>query len=344
MRMMSAYTHHYMKKHFLKICFLGLAVAQGLLWLHMKPVAGNTKTPTFGFCKNEHSSVKNIPRIVNVSEGVTAEEDTYQTKYWATVHFSPVPLFWINTHDPVHHDIYISGSIHHQRDRPWDHYIWNLFVQILSKERPGQLVVDVGANIGYFSLQAAALGFRVLSFEPMSRNAAKLCDSIVRNHFEDRITLIQNAVTYDAGGRVQLQHTHPTNQGNGKIQSTAFQAEYGVETVTLDSVVHEDVLLMKVDVEGFEGFVLNGARQLLCRHIVKFITIEFSKDTQTNPTCSAAEMFRVLENIGYVISDIVPDAPRLQWSEAAQFPPNLLFRLMDTSQPRNCPEESSRRK
>jgi FkbM family methyltransferase len=59
-------------------------------------------------------------------------------------------------------------------------------------------VVDVGANIGYFSLACAALGARVIVFEPMLRNVRKLSKSVYRNHFLDRLTVYQNAA-WDAG-------------------------------------------------------------------------------------------------------------------------------------------------
>ena len=63
----------------------------------------------------------------------------------------------MNTHDPVNQDVFISGSVHRAAE-PWDPYNWNLFVDILVKAGPGNAVVDVGANISYFSLLAASMG------------------------------------------------------------------------------------------------------------------------------------------------------------------------------------------
>uniref|UniRef100_A0A7S0MHW8 Methyltransferase FkbM domain-containing protein n=1 Tax=Cryptomonas curvata TaxID=233186 RepID=A0A7S0MHW8_9CRYP len=299
------------------------------------------KTGNFGLCKTAapFATVRNIPRRVTSSIRVQPEPG-YSVEFWGKVGFAPVPPFFMNTHDPVNQDVFISGSVHRATE-PWDSYIWTLFVNILEKAGPGTTVVDVGANIGYFSLLAASMGQRVISFEPMNRNVAKFQASIDRNDFQERITLFQNAISYDSSNQVKLSATHHTNQGNGRIEIITPSKEtkegvYGqdyVDTITIDDIINEDVLLMKIDVEGFEGAVLNGAKKLLCWHVVKFITIEFSTETRESKDCPALGLLQLLEAVGYVISDIVPDAPRLSPTLLDRFPPNILFRLLDTSQP-----------
>ena len=84
----------------------------------------------------------------------------------------------INTHDPVTEDLYISKTI---LDRgTWDEYILkssSTYLKIPKAERCS-LVVDVGANIAYFSLTAASYGFRTISLEPMRFNLARIISSI----------------------------------------------------------------------------------------------------------------------------------------------------------------------
>ena len=278
----------------------------------------------------------NAPRRINVEVKVLVEVE-YQKDFWGSVDFNPVPPFFINTHDPINQDVYISGSVH-QRTGPWDPYIWNLFVNILSKSEYEKLVVDVGANLGYFSLLAASMGFKVVSFEPMNRNAAKFLSSIARNNFEDKIILYQNAVTYNSCDSVTMTETHNTNQGNGQIKGSTSSKEglYGqdyVDTIKIDDVIHTDVLLMKIDVEGFEGAVLNGAKNLICWNLVLYITIEFSHDTRHSKDCPALQMLQLLESVGYSISDIVADAPNLSPANFGDFPPNILFKFSNTSSP-----------
>ena len=305
----------------------------------------------FGFCLTTKSSrvvlrANNIPNQVSSSAVIPAEHG-YDKDFWGKVDFPPVPHFFINTHDPVNQDIYISGTVH-QGTQPWDPYVWNLFVRILADAGPDNLVVDVGANLGYFSLMAASMGQRVVSFEPMNRNAAKFQSSILRNHFQDRINLHQNAVSYESSGTVTLDATHHTNQGNGKIEEEAVavgllkqkEGIYGqdyVETIRLDDVLllrNNNILLMKIDVEGFESAVLDGAKSLICWNVVRFITIEFSPQTRESKNCNALRMLQLFDAIGYAISDINrADSPRLSPLQLNQYPPNILFRLLDTSTP-----------
>ena len=266
-------------------------------------------------------------------------EPAYAQAFWARVEFD-LPAFDINTHDPAAQDVYISGSAH--RGVRWDPFLWALLEHILVAERAPRLVVDVGANLGYFSLMAAALGHRVVALEPMGRNAAKLQASIARNvGFSELIALYQYAAASRADEVVALAATHESNQGNGQIsrrQPVFAEGVYGidyVQTVRLDDVVDEDVLFLKIDVEGFEAEVLNGASRLLCRHVVRYIVIEFSEETRRSKRCPSRRMLQRMQALGYLISDIVVGAPRLA-ADTSDLPPNLLFTLADPSRPALC--------
>ena len=244
---------------------------------------------------------------------------------WGVVDFPPVPRFAISIHDPETEDIYISGSVHAGL-APWDPYVWDLFARVL---RPGDLVVDVGANLGYFSLMAAAMGCRVIAFEPMERNVARFLASIARNRAA--ITLYQNAVAHQAGRVVALRPTHAaTNYGNGQI-ITAGAEDATTTTVRLDDVgITGTIDLLKIDVEGFELSVLDGARRLLCAGAIRRVVLEWSDATRANPECPAREGLRRLVAVGYTLSDIVPDAPPLSPDDPL-LPPNLLLTLRTPS-------------
>ena len=299
--------------------------------------------PPFGFCAPvdaEHDAA-NIARRVTATTRVDAESE-FKESFWGRVSFAPVPAFRINTHDPIHQDIFISGSVH-GASKPWDHYIWSLFLRALA-DTPRGLVVDVGANLGYFSLMAAALGHDVIAFEPMGRNMAKLQASVAANpHFDARITLYQNAVSSQSSGAVSLQPTHPTNQGNGRMRAAdSRRGVYGVDYVdllrlddillTADGAVVSDVILMKIDVEGMEAGVLDGARRLLCARAVRYIVMEFSDETRQSTRCPAFAMLQRLQELGYAISDVTDGAPPLSAQAATTvWPPNLLLTRLPAS-------------
>jgi FkbM family methyltransferase len=128
---------------------------------------------------------------------------------------------------------------------------------------PGGVIVDVGANIGQYTLIAAQLAGpsgRVFSFEPDPVNAAALQRSIARNGFGDRIELLPIAVagrSGEAGFEVQPDRTRSRLCANGRgVRPEATL----VRTVALDDFVEERELarldLLKIDVEGADLDVL----------------------------------------------------------------------------------------
>ena len=254
----------------------------------------------------------------------------------------------INTHDSVTEDQYISKSILDKGT--WDEYILEIFKHVLlsipKAERRSKLVVDVGANIAYFSLTAASYGFRTISFEPMRFNLARILSSIQRNPgFSDRMVVYNMAVSNSLGA-LSLKATAKTNAGNFAVQansqssSDADHGSYGsdyVNSASLDEIINEDIVLMKIDVETFEPFVLDGARNLLCQNIVQHIIIEFDKNQRTahGGACPPDEMMDWMDKLGYDVRDVIVGAPKINIKplNTAKMPPNVWFSLRDASTP-----------
>jgi FkbM family methyltransferase len=195
-------------------------------------------------------------------------------------------------------------------------------------------MVDVGANLGYFSLAAASLGAHVIAFEPMSRNAMKFSKSIVKNNFQGKIMLFQNAVWADIKSiPVKLETGNVLNQGNGQILVSGVSAQgvYGldyVNTVSLSYMVREDVDVLKIDTAGTEAVVIAGAKRLICNFRVKYIVMQFTDEMSGyHDVYSVLEMLTFLDSSGYEITDVLPDSPKLFISDYKRFPPNVLFTL-----------------
>jgi len=322
---------------------LALMASKALL-IRRKPPLPKPPSPAAPprICDGDPYSQKRLAPAFTTSPPPT----NYSRDFWGVVNFPPVPAFHINTHDPVRQDVFISGSVHGGRE-PWDRYIWDLLVRVLLPPSTSELVVDVGANVGYFTLMAAALGYDVVAIEPMGRNSAKLLASIARNPgFDRRVRVVSAAASFRAGDVVSLGATHATNQGNGRIGAhgevcecwlsmvwlclVTFEEQDHAVTVTLDDVVRQrNVALMKIDVEGHEPAVLHGARHLLCHHTVRYVVIELSSMEEGGEGCSPRRMLEFMEAVGYAISDVTPGAPRLTAAGASSFPPNVLFTLAD---------------
>jgi FkbM family methyltransferase len=136
--------------------------------------------------------------------------------------------------------------------------------------RPGMIVVDVGANVGYYTLIAAKLVKdygRVYAFEPEPRNYELLVKNIQINGYTNVIPL-QKAVS-NVSGKVKL-FLDKVNLGKHSLsQNNVRKAGFvEVEAVTLDDffiniVKNVKVDFIKIDVEGAEGLVIEGADRIL---------------------------------------------------------------------------------
>jgi FkbM family methyltransferase len=143
--------------------------------------------------------------------------------------------------------------------------------------RPNWHVADVGANQGlytvYFSRQAAQ--GCVYAFEPDPDLFAKLKENTQRNGREN-VSLF-NAAVASQPGKLSLQAGR-FNRGDNRIVSgqTRRPGAVEVDAISLDNAVPERKLnLLKVDVQGFEVQVLDGARRLLESNSDLLILLEF---------------------------------------------------------------------
>jgi FkbM family methyltransferase len=132
--------------------------------------------------------------------------------------------------------------------------------------RPGSVVIDIGANCGYFSLLACSLGATVYAFEPLERNVQLLMASRAMNRF-DKLHVIA-AASSDQAGTLSFGWTF-TNGAVGELPDNpeaALSAGYA-PTVRVDTCLPDDaaVSLIKIDVEGHESKALSGAVRIIER-------------------------------------------------------------------------------
>ncbi|THU47981.1 hypothetical protein C4D60_Mb09t21400 [Musa balbisiana] len=177
------------------------------------------------------------------------------------------------------------------------------------KDKDGGVVVDVGANVGMATFAAAAMGFRVVAFEPVFENLQRICDGVFLNRAGDRVTVYAAAAS-DRIGNITF-HKLVGRLDNSAISATgaklAFKSneEIAVEvaTVPLDEVIPDTqrVLLIKIDVQGWEYHVLRGASKLLSRRKGEAPYLIYEEDgrlLQASNT-SADEIRKFLGNMGY---------------------------------------------
>jgi len=132
--------------------------------------------------------------------------------------------------------------------------------------RPGWVVWDVGASLGFFTLVLARLvgpSGRVVAFEPDRAAVARLERHVRVNAFDN--VLIRPVVVWSSAGEVSF---GIGASDHGRIHGRVGDSDERVEAVTLDGSLAElePPHLVKIDVEGAEEEVLRGAGGLLERH------------------------------------------------------------------------------
>jgi FkbM family methyltransferase len=175
----------------------------------------------------------------------------------------------------------------------------------------GMVVVDIGANIGYYTLIAAKLvGNKgiVYAFEPEPSNYKRLCENIAINGYTN-IVPVEKAVS-KANGKTKLYvnaamtHVSSFAKDNVLIHRKDFDC-LEVETTTLDdfferTVGNDRIDFMKIDVEGAEGLVVDGAERVLRNNSLK-ILMEFMPDCLRNVGADPLELLYKLRSYGFEI-------------------------------------------
>jgi FkbM family methyltransferase len=152
---------------------------------------------------------------------------------------------------------------------------------ILQKCANASVFVDVGANIGFFSVALAQNypSLKVIAFEPDPYIVRRLTDNITLNPaIADQIHVVPYAVA-DVDGEVSFASSSQSyNAEIGRITTQSTHANITkVQTTTLDSFCQKAGLIpdvVKIDVEGTELSVLRGMQSLLKNNKLHFILLE----------------------------------------------------------------------
>ena len=206
---------------------------------------------------------------------------------------------FLNRRDPV-----ISGALALDvYERPETDF----FREVL---REGMNVVDVGANVGYYS--ALALGRigrgRLVAFEPCPEAMRHLKRTIEANACDNAV-VIQKAVS-DRSGSATL-YLNPDNGGDHRLyQNPDCPSSVEIETTTideaLDSLGIQSVDLLKVDVQGFEGHVLGGMRSVVARSPRLVGILEFWPHGLMAAGTDPLNVLAIVEGWGLSVYELLP--------------------------------------
>ena len=157
--------------------------------------------------------------------------------------------------------------------------------------RDGGLFVDVGANVGTYTIWAAELGAEVIAIEPAADTFALLEENVALNGYS--VTAVCAAAGDHCG---TARFTSGLDSGN----SLAPDGPVVIELVTIDALIGDRrVAGMKIDVEGFEIDVLRGAARALADRRIDLIQIEWNGMSTQAVGADCRPVAELLDRHGY---------------------------------------------
>lgn len=188
-----------------------------------------------------------------------------------------------------------------------------LVAECLSRElRKGQVAIDIGANVGYFTCYMAklvGLEGHVFAFEPEPRNLSLLSENIAANNLKN-VTLVPKAVS-DTSGTFSIisRGAHSTFGFDFFGDTRDFVS---VEAIRLDDVPEvrgKNIALIKIDVVGADPKVFRGMKTLLManksvRLLLAFCPAYFEKAKE-----SSREYLDAISGAGFSIYDVTRGTP-----------------------------------
>lgn len=212
----------------------------------------------------------------------------------------------------------------------------------------GGTFVDVGANIGVFSVAAAKrVGDqgRVVAFEPTPRNRAILEHNLERHGVAHLVEIRPEALGAEAAERILRVYENGLVSGFGEAPTSSWPGrlvdETPVQVIALSEAVAGPVDMIKIDVEGFETEVLHGAAALIERNPDILLLVEFNPPVLSAAGKHPAELLDALpasrwdlwlvdETHASGTTDRLVRFDRGAWTSASEWDPTWYANLLAT--------------
>jgi FkbM family methyltransferase len=177
--------------------------------------------------------------------------------------------------------------------------------------KPGSVVLDIGANIGYYTLLFAKLvgpEGRVYAFEPDPTNMELLKKNIAVNGYQN-VIMEQKALS-DHSGTIQLFLNDGNKSDHRIFDSGDGRQAINIETISLDeyfSSLDVNIDLIKIDIQGAEIIAFQGMRQTLAANTELQLISEFFPLAIHKFGRQPEEHLDILEEVGFTFFNIDED-------------------------------------
>lgn len=208
----------------------------------------------------------------NLLDSVCEAKDDYVLSYLKKPNKIPIYVY------PPNVDAIISKAV--QRLGGYE-IAYMTMIYDLMKKNPDATFVDIGANIGVFSLTAANAGNPVISVDCIKANVYRVCAAMKKAKYMDRVTVVHNAVS-NKHENVTLIRTK-ANVGGTFIKNyepslhTSYQTNETINTILLEEILEIAPLksvILKIDAEGAEADILAGGEKFFKKVFVKYLLLE----------------------------------------------------------------------
>ncbi|WP_145074868.1 FkbM family methyltransferase [Poriferisphaera corsica] len=197
------------------------------------------------------------------------------------------------------------------RLKSYEPHVTQILTQSLA---PGHVVLDIGANLGYFTLLAHALtqpAGRVIAFEPNPQNQQLIYQSILHNNAQDNITLYPYAAS-DHDSPKLLRFT--TVGSNGGVASSLVSSQPHhliVPAKPVDEILQNEprINLIKIDIESHEPFAIRGMAKLIKKHHPIILTEFHPWAMKNNHDFPPLDYLNLLTSLNYTLAIIQPSPP-----------------------------------
>jgi len=178
--------------------------------------------------------------------------------------------------------------------------------------KSGDVVFDVGANIGYFSLVASCLVGKeglCYAFDPLEFNIGNISKSIEINDITN-VRVIHKFVGDGISEQVTMSLPSPYNLGTGSIVVRDREKTTKVNTITLDAFSRNEKIdkidFVKMDIEGAEYLAIQGMREGIKNLNYNYAAIEFHEYHLNRLHFSSMELKKIFVEAGYRAYEIMP--------------------------------------